>query len=65
VEEAAKELLDREIWVSWPHMVEAKVVAVRDAKRSFSLSHGEVVVNEVYERNRDEFFISAKGIAER
>ena len=31
--DVAQELLGQEIWVAWPHMVEAKVFEVWDDKR--------------------------------
>ena len=50
-------------------MVEAKVVAVKDAKKTFTLAQGdqrEVVVHDNSDgRNRDDFFVSARGIADR
>ena len=69
IEEVAENVLGQEIWVSWPHMVEAKVVAVKDAKKTFTLAQGdqrEVVVHDNSDgRNRDDFFVSARGIADR
>ncbi len=98
IEEVAENVLGREIWVAWPHMVEAKVVAVKvlfifrlntslifdlhwllrflnccynlfkDAKRTFSLAYGdkhEVIVQENEGKSKDEFFVSARGIADR
>lgn len=70
LEDVAQRLLDQEIWVSWPHMVEAKVVAVRDVKRtlmtSSSSGHKQIVSSEPNEsRNREEFNVLARGIAER
>ncbi len=38
--EVAQELLGKEIWVSWPHMVEAKVFEVWDERRMFYLGGG-------------------------
>ena len=70
LEEVAKRLLDQEIWVSWPHMVEAKVVAVRDVKRTLMMSSSsgqkQIVSSDPNEgRNREEFNVLARGIAER
>lgn len=43
-EVVAADLLNKEIWVSWPHMVEAKVVSVMSKTKSFSLSDDGIVV---------------------
>ena len=67
IDDVANDLLDQEIWVSWPHMVEAKVVRVRDVKKSLTMSNDDrrEIVARTTDRNRDEFFIDARGIAER
>ena len=67
LEDVAQRLLDQEIWVSWPHMVEAKVVAVRDVRRTLTTSSsGGIVSSDPNEsRNREEFNVLARGIAER
>ncbi len=36
IEEVAETVLGQEIWVAWPHMVEAKVVAVKVRLSHFS-----------------------------
>ena len=37
IHEVANELLGQEIWVSWPHMMEARVVGLSDANFKYSL----------------------------
>ena len=39
--DVAQQLLGQEIWVSWPHMVEAKVFEVLDAEQTFVLKNGD------------------------
>lgn len=48
----AMEYLGREIWVSWPHMTEAKVVEVTDGKFSYSMSHDGKITS--YEQSDDD-----------
>ena len=38
--EVAQQLLGQEIWVSWPHMIEAKVFEVLDAQHTFVFKDG-------------------------
>lgn len=37
IHEVASQLLDKEIWVAWPHMVEAKVVSVSSYQHTYCI----------------------------
>ena len=49
----ANEILGQEIWVSWPHMIEAKVTSVQSESHTYSLSKdGRIQVDRT---EKDEF----------
>ena len=65
IEEVANQLLGQEIWVNWPHMIEAKVSAVSDARTKLSLNpnFGNQVQRE--ESDKQEFNMQVKAVADR
>ena len=65
LDEVANQLLGQEIWVSWPHMVEAKVVGVLDVRTKFALKSEADDVHVKEESDAKEFRLQAKGIADR
>ena len=58
INEVADQLLGQEIWVSWPHMVEAKVTAVSDARTRIGLDPENGRVRRE-ESNGEEFKLQA------
>lgn len=60
VEEVASQLLGGDIWVSWPHMVEARVGKIMDARQTFSVGS-----NRAEETVAGDFYKSAKAIADQ
>ena len=66
--DVAAELIGKEIWVGWPHMVEAKVTGILDETTVFSLGPKGNLREELVDRdsNRSEnFWASSKVIAEK
>ena len=58
----ANELLGQEIWVSWPHMIEAKVISVQSETHTYSLTKdGKIQVDRT---EKDEYRKSAHVIYE-
>ena len=45
IEDVAKQLLGSEIWVSWPHMVEAKVMKVMSKQKLATLNNNDGNIN--------------------
>ena len=66
IREVASELLGKEIWVAWPHMVEAKVVGVVSEHQTCEIKYdGRVVHNQNEAYQKEEFFSQVKVIQER
>jgi 5'-3' exoribonuclease 1 len=63
--EEAKAWLGKEVWISWPHMTEARVVELRDDKVSYSLRQDQTVMEEALEDGKTEFALHVKSIATR
>ena len=64
INEVANQLLGQEIWVSWPHMVEAKVVAVADGHVKISTKKNDHSI-EKEESSRQVFNEQVKVIADK
>lgn len=62
LEEVADQLLNQEIWVSWPHMVEAKVVSISNQHHTYALTKEGAVFVEA--TNKDTFLSDVKSISE-
>ena len=62
LEEVADQLLNQEIWVSWPHMVEAKVVSVSNQHHTYALTKEGAVFVEA--TKKDNFLSDVKSISE-
>ena len=60
----AQELLGQEIWVGWPHMVEAKVTKISNMEFTYSLSDKGVMQRDPKEAKTD-FASLAKEVSER
>lgn len=63
--DVARELLGKEIWVAWPHMIEAKVLEVADANNTYHSSQGGLVCEPNDERQGSQFEQMVKSITER
>ncbi len=61
----AEELLQREIWVSWPHMVEAKVFEVVDSSKVYWRADKKLREEWLTEGAKTQFVANVKSIAER
>lgn len=65
-EEVAQELLNQEIWVSWPHMVEAKVYEVWDQKAKFFLgNNGQLKSAGLDEGSKSKYALEIRTITEK
>ena len=62
LEEVANQLLNQEIWVSWPHMVEAKVVSISNQHHTYALTKEGAVFVEA--TKKDNFLSDVKSISE-
>ncbi|XP_076050626.1 5'-3' exoribonuclease 1-like isoform X2 [Oratosquilla oratoria] len=60
--QAAAQFLDKIVYVAWPHLIEAKVVALSDGKTYFSMVSGQVQESQLENRQRDEFNMSCNHI---
>nr|XP_045617221.1 5'-3' exoribonuclease 1-like isoform X2 [Procambarus clarkii] len=58
----ANQLLGKVVFVSWPHLIEAKVEAVSNSQERYSLSRGAVQRNVVEGRIREEYSMSKNNI---
>ena len=69
VKELVDEYLGKEIWVQWPHMIEARVVAISDWNERFTLckgSDGEFVSRDKVEGSlKAEMSANVRDITER
>jgi 5'-3' exoribonuclease 1 len=69
IHEVANEFLGQEIWVSWPHMMEARVVGLRDANfKYFMQTKNEQEFTSSKENgdgDKAEYAIKVRTIAER
>lgn len=66
--ELANEILGKSIFVSWPHLVEARVIAVSSQDTSFKLSSGrgeEIVKEEMKGPLMAQWNLSKKVICEK
>lgn len=63
IEEVANQLLNAEIWVSWPHMVEARVASVQNNRHIFRLGKDGRQICE--ENSRDSFVKEGHAICDQ
>ena len=61
----AQELLGQEIWVGWPHMVEAKVTKISDKDGTYVLSDKGTMVREPEDSRKSDFATLSRGVSER
>ncbi|XP_076050628.1 5'-3' exoribonuclease 1-like isoform X2 [Oratosquilla oratoria] len=60
--QAAAQFLDKIVYVAWPHLIEAKVVALSDGKTYFSMVSGQVQESQLDNWQQDEFNMSCNHI---
>ena len=65
IHQVAEYLQGTEIWVSWPHMVEAKVIGLKNDKFTYTVTrNGSFVCNKNEPYEEENFNSSAKQISE-
>ncbi|XP_071541169.1 5'-3' exoribonuclease 1 [Panulirus ornatus] len=62
LKDVANKLLGKVVFVSWPHLLEAKVEAVSDGKERYVLTRGEVQTHEVKGYAKEAFFQSRNNV---
>ena len=66
IKDVANELLGQEIWVAWPHMVEAKVVGVVSEAETYEIKKGGRVTQFRNEESQvEEFYSQVRVISEK
>ncbi|KAK3858374.1 hypothetical protein Pcinc_035435 [Petrolisthes cinctipes] len=59
----ANQMLRKEIFVSWPHLVEAKVVSLSDGNERYTKDEEEIVNTPLNGSQKDEFFLTRDLVA--
>lgn len=65
VHEVANQLIGKEIWVSWPHMVEAKVVGLLSKNHKYFMDKEGRVHDEPCDAFRQEYDLHVQAICDR